>query len=63
MMRADLAAARAKWIDEAETPDDQADRAASGFLTYQDEDGLFADFHANRHTFISYYRKIRLDYL
>jgi hypothetical protein len=22
-------------------------------LPYQDEDGLFADFHANRHTFIS----------
>ena len=22
-------------------------------MPYQDEDGLFADFHANRHTFIS----------
>ncbi len=25
----------------------------SSFLTYCDEDGLFADFHANRHTFIT----------
>ena len=28
-------------------------RKGSCFLTYEDADGLFADFHANRHTFIS----------
>jgi site-specific recombinase XerD len=27
--------------------------AATDYLQYQDENGLYADFHANRHTFIS----------
>ncbi len=30
----------------------RADLEAAG-VPYQDEDGLFADFHANRHTFIT----------
>ncbi len=30
-----------------------AARVRSDFLTYQDADGAFADFHANRHTFIT----------
>ncbi len=49
LMRADLAAARAAWIDEG----DRVARERSDFLTYQDENGAFADFHANRHTFIT----------
>ena len=53
MMRADLSAARAKWIAEAAADRERARREASDFLTYQNEDGLFADFHSHRHTFIS----------
>jgi len=53
MMRRDLEAAREKWLQEAPTPADRAARARSDFLTYRDEDGLYADFHANRHTFIT----------
>ncbi len=53
MMRKDLAVARQQWIAEAETEQQRAERESSGFLKYVDEDGLFADFHANRHTFIS----------
>lgn len=54
MMRADLAAARKKWIDEAKDDEElRKEREDSDFLCYQDEDGLFADFHSNRHTFIT----------
>jgi len=52
-MKADLEAAREKWISDAETDSEQAERERSDFLTYCDEDGCFADFHANRHTFIT----------
>jgi hypothetical protein len=53
MMRKDLQAARGKWIEEATSDAERKRREASDFLTYQDEDGLFADFHSHRHTFIS----------
>jgi len=53
MMQRDLKAARDKWIDKAKTPEERARREASDFLTYQNHDGLFADFHANRHTFVT----------
>ena len=53
MMRADLAAARQQWLEESCSPEERERREASDFLTYCDADGLFADFHANRHTFIS----------
>ena len=53
MMRLDLATARATWIKEANTEDEKSRRENSDFLTYQDENGMYADFHANRHTFIS----------
>ena len=53
MMRADLKAARQKWIKEGDTPEDQELREKSDFLSYCDENGLYADFHANRHTFIT----------
>jgi len=49
MMREDLAAARRKWIAEK----DSRKRKQSDFLTYCNHDGLFADFHSNRHTFIT----------
>lgn len=53
MMRADLKAARKKWIEEGETGEEKKRREESGFLKYCDENGLYADFHANRHTFIT----------
>jgi len=53
MMRADLKAARKKWIEEAETDEEKQKREESDFLAYCDENGLYADFHANRHTFIT----------
>ena len=54
MMRVDLGRAREAWIEEAnDRPDEVARRKESDFLSYKDADGLFADFHANRHTFIS----------
>lgn len=54
MMRKDLEAARSLWLQEVEegTPERKR-RKESSFLTYQDTEGLFADFHANRHTFIT----------
>ena len=53
MMKKDLAAARAIWLDEAETDDEREQREQSDFLTYKNANGEFADFHANRHTFIT----------
>ena len=53
MMKVDLKAARRAWIEEASTEDECRRRQKSDFLTYQNDEGLFADFHANRHTFIS----------
>jgi integrase len=53
MMRVDLKAARKKWIAEAKKPEEKAEREQSDFLKYQDSRGLFADFHSNRHTFIT----------
>jgi hypothetical protein len=35
------------------TPGDRQSRANSDFLAYQNDDGLFADFHSNRHTFMT----------
>ena len=53
MMRLDLDAAREAWIKEAKTPEEQVAREQSDFLAYQDDAGLFADFHSNRHLFIT----------
>ena len=53
MMQVDLAAARQAWLAEAPSPEEREAREQSDTLTYQNEDGLFADFHANRHTFVS----------
>lgn len=54
MMKRDLKIARERWIKEAEKePEVQAERTKSDFLSYRNQEGLFADFHSNRHTFIS----------
>ncbi len=53
MMREDLATARETWLEEAEDDEQREEREATSFLSYTNEDGLFADFHANRHSFIS----------
>ena len=52
-LKADLDAARAAWIKEAETDDEVATRRKSQFLRYVTKDGEYADFHAFRHTYIS----------
>ena len=53
MLRADLQAARTAWREEAEAPDERAERNRSDFLAYVDHAGRYADFHALRHSFIS----------
>jgi hypothetical protein len=53
IMRADLASARAKYLDDAETAAERAEREQSGFCLYADAAGRYADFHALRHTYIT----------
>ncbi len=53
MMRLDLGAARVQWIKEAETAKEKEAREKTDFLSYCDENGQYADFHSNRHTFIT----------
>ena len=53
MMELDLKAARAEWIAAAKDVEERTRRESSDFLQYCNDDGSFADFHANRHTFIS----------
>jgi hypothetical protein len=50
MMRHDLEVAQKAWIAEATSDSDREQREQCDFLSYRDETGLFADFHANRHT-------------
>jgi len=53
MMRRDLEAARRAWIAEGKSEAEKEARERSDFLKYCDDDGLFADFHSNRHLFIT----------
>jgi site-specific recombinase XerD len=53
MMQRDLDSARAEWIAETASKTERKDRKASDFLAYRDHEGRFADFHSNRHTFIT----------
>jgi integrase len=53
MMKLDLASARKSWIEDSETSEEQSERESSDFLTYCDHSGRYADFHSNRHTFIT----------
>ena len=51
--RADLDAARKAWLQAVSSDEERAAREQSDFLRYEDSAGLFADFHALRHTFLS----------
>jgi integrase len=54
MLRADLQAARAAWLEEApEGSDERQQREKSVFLCPVDDDGRVFDFHGTRHQFIS----------
>ena len=54
MLRDDLAAARAAWIDDAADARERAERERDpGFLQPVDGSGRVIDFHALRHTYIS----------
>ena len=53
MLRADLKAARAAWIEAAPSEAEQEARERSDFLRYEDSSGRVADFHATRHTYVS----------
>ena len=53
VMQADLASARAKYIGDAATDAERAEREQSGFCLYSDAAGRYADFHALRHTYIT----------
>ena len=53
MMQLDLKTARTKWIEAGSTPAERDRRDKADFLRYESEDGLFADFHSNRHMFIT----------
>ena len=53
MMQKDLEAARKKWIGEAKNEAERRRRDESDFLVYCDSAGRYADFHSNRHTFIT----------
>jgi len=50
MFRADLAAARTAWLNDAATPQERQAREERSFLAYQDSAGRYVDFHALRHT-------------
>jgi integrase len=54
MMKKDLAQARKAWIEEAKgNPAEMQRREDSDFLKYENSDGKYADFHSNRHLFIT----------
>lgn len=50
MLRGDLKAARAAWIDSADTASERRSRRESDFLKAEDASGRVLDFHALRHT-------------
>jgi hypothetical protein len=60
MMAKDLEAARNAWISDSKDESERAKRNASDFLAYESNDNVFADFHANRHTFITNLGKSRV---
>ena len=52
LVKADLAAARERWLSDAPAGDRER-QAGSDFLLYRDRAGRVADFHALRHTFVT----------
>ncbi len=53
MLRADLDKARQTWLHEAATPRERTRREGTDFLSAENEQGLVADFHSLRATFIT----------
>jgi len=53
MIRRDLAQARKDWLMEAADDAERKKREKSDFLLSENHEGLFADFHAIRHFFIT----------
>ena len=53
MLKSDLKAARAAWINEGEGAAEQEVRSGSDFLAERTADGRVIDFHGLRHTFIT----------
>ena len=53
LVRFDLKAARAKWIQEAENLEEAERRVASDFLLYRNRKNEVADFHSFRHRFVT----------
>lgn len=53
MLQADLKAARAAWIEEAKDDEERVERVKSDYLTFENEAGEFADFHALRYCYVS----------
>src|SRR4030095_11812936 len=53
ILRPDLSLARDQWLSSATSPEERARRDESDFLRYKDRNGLFADFHSLRHSFIT----------
>jgi integrase len=50
VIKADLGAARARWIEESQSPQEREEREISNFLKYEDDMRRFLDFHSFRHT-------------
>jgi integrase len=53
MIQRDLIAVREKWWEESKDSDEYWQRIQSDFLRYCNHDGLYADFHSQRHRFIA----------
>jgi len=53
MMEHDLESARTAWIKEGDTESEIEARKATDYLKYCDDNGHYADFHSNRHLFIT----------
>lgn len=54
MLRADLHLTRLAWIAEGETEAEQRRRQDTDFLVYEKSVAEFFDFHACRHTYITF---------
>ena len=53
LLQADMDTARAAWIAEAHTPQEQAEREASNYLRHADSAGRVVDFHGLRVHYVS----------
>lgn len=53
MLRADLTAARAEWIEAANDRAERRRRKKSEFLLYRNKAGEVFDFHGFRHVYIA----------